>query len=202
MFAATFLSRSLVGTADDFTAGMSIRVLFKDVSHVTRFFVLSHRGRERCVTRLKECIKTETSRHCLRFLMRQKHQQKSPCCPMWGNTDSRIRESLAWRILNKEILACGIRNPGLWNTEYSSRNPQSHLRLESEIQDPLTMQLVSSTSNPESTAWNPESKTVMDFLGSRSESYQCELILGTSKQATRVDICQIHEILSGKQCSL
>ena len=121
---------------------------------------------------------------------------------MWGNTDSRIWESLAWRILNKEILACGIRNPGLWNTEYSSRNPQSHLRLESEIQDPLTIKLVSSTSNPESTAWNPESKTVMDFLGRRSESYQCELILGTSKQAPRVDIWQIHEILSGKECSL
>ena len=121
---------------------------------------------------------------------------------MWGNTDSRIWESLAWRILNKEILACGIRNPGLWNTEYSSRNPQSHLGLESEIQDPLTIKLVSSTSNPESTAWNPESKTVMDFLGSRSESYQCELILGTSKQAPRVDIWQIHEILSGKECSL
>ena len=118
---------------------------------------------------------------------------------MWGNTDSRIWESLVWRILNKEILACGIRNPGLWNTEYSSRN---HLRLESEIQDPLTIKLVSSTSNPESTAWNPESKTVMDFLGSRSESYHCELILGTSKQAPRVDICQIHEILSGKECSL
>ena len=116
---------------------------------------------------------------------------------MWGNTDSRIWERLAWRILNKEILACGIRNPGLWNTEYSSRNPQSHLRLESEIQDPLTL-----NSYPVPWIRNPRRGTVMDFLVSRSESYQCELILGTFKQAPRVDICQIHEILSGKECSL
>ena len=149
------------------------------------------------MTRQKERIKTETSRHCLRFLMRQKNRQKSPCRPMCGNTDSRIWEGLAWRILNKEILACGIRNPGLWNTEYSSRNPQSHLRLESEIQDPLTI-----NSYPVPRTRNPRRGTVMDFLASRSKSYQCELILGTSKLAPRVDICQIHEILSGKECSL
>lgn len=39
MFAAAFLSRSLVGAADNVTAGMSIRLLLKEVSHVTRFFV-------------------------------------------------------------------------------------------------------------------------------------------------------------------
>ena len=35
---------------------------------------------------------------------------------MWGNPDYGIRE----------IFACGIRNPGLWNPEYSSRNPESY----------------------------------------------------------------------------
>ena len=34
---------------------------------------------------------------------------------------SAIRESGIW-----EIFACGIRNPGLWIPEYSSRNPKSH----------------------------------------------------------------------------
>ena len=31
-----------------------------------------------------------------------------------------------------------IRNPGLWNPEYSSRNPEAHWRLEFRIQIPLT----------------------------------------------------------------
>ena len=39
----------------------------------------------------------------------------------------------------RKIFACGIRNPGLkWNPEYSSRNSESHRRLESRIQVPLT----------------------------------------------------------------
>ena len=33
---------------------------------------------------------------------------------------------------------CGIWNLGSWNPEYSSRNPESHKGLESEIQVPLT----------------------------------------------------------------
>jgi len=36
------------------------------------------------------------------------------------------------------IFACGMGNPGLWNLEYSSRNPESHLRFESRIHVPLT----------------------------------------------------------------
>ena len=32
-----------------------------------------------------------------------------------------------------ENFADGIRNPGLWNPEYSSKNPKSHKRLESRI---------------------------------------------------------------------
>ena len=50
----------------------------------------------------------------------------------------------------REIFSCGIRNPRgfclwnpeswpqLWNPEYSSRNSESYLRLESRIQVPLT----------------------------------------------------------------
>ena len=37
-----------------------------------------------------------------------------------------------------EIFPCGMENPGLRNLEYSSRNPESHLWLESRIQVPLT----------------------------------------------------------------
>ena len=45
--------------------------------------------------------------------------------------------------------AYGIWNPGFWNPEYSSRrNPRST----DEYWNPVW--------NPESTAWNPESKTV------------------------------------------
>ena len=38
----------------------------------------------------------------------------------------------------RNILARAIRNYGLWNLEYSSKNPQSHQRLESGIQLPST----------------------------------------------------------------
>ena len=40
-----------------------------------------------------------------------------------------IFESGAFLLVESEIrgkAACGIRNPGLWNLEYSSRNPESH----------------------------------------------------------------------------
>ena len=62
---------------------------------------------------------------------------------MAGNLVSRIRE----------ILACGIQNPALWNPEFNSRNPESLLRLESWIPVPLIMILESGTWFPESTAW-------------------------------------------------
>ena len=51
-----------------------------------------------------------------------------------GNTNSGIPETFSF----------GVRNPGLWNPEFCSRNP------ESRIQAPLTR--------------NPESKTVLDYL--------------------------------------
>ena len=37
-----------------------------------------------------------------------------------------------------KIFTRGIRNPGLWNPKYSSKNPESLQRLESRIQVPLT----------------------------------------------------------------
>ena len=55
----------------------------------------------------------------------------------------------------RDFFSCGIWNPGLWNPEYSLRNQESHLRLESTIHVPLTK-------NPESKTWNPESKSVLD----------------------------------------
>ena len=45
-----------------------------------------------------------------------------------GESDSGILPSFA----------CGIRYPGLWNPEFSSRNPESRQRLKSGIQVPLT----------------------------------------------------------------
>ena len=67
---------------------------------------------------------------------------------MKGDPDSGIRE----------IFACEIWNPEPRNLEFSSRDLGSHYQLESGIQDPLTW-------NRESTAWNSESKTVLDYLG-------------------------------------
>ena len=69
----------------------------------------------------------------------------------------------------------GLQNPEsskflLWNPKsqaleygiYISRNPESHKRLESGIQVPLTKNQESNTWNPESIAWNPESQAVFD----------------------------------------
>ena len=56
-----------------------------------------------------------------------------------------------------ENLAGKIRNPALWNLEYSSRNPESHERLESRIQGPLKKNenLVPSFRNPQRGIQNP-----------------------------------------------
>ena len=77
-------------------------------------------------------------------------------CSMWGNPDSGIQE----------IFACGIQTPEAQalESEYSSRNPEFHSRMESEIHVALTKNLKSSTWNPEFTAWNLEFKTVLDPL--------------------------------------
>ena len=55
----------------------------------------------------------------------------------------------------KENFACRIRNHGLWNSEYSLRNPGCNF---------LWHRLKSSIWNPQFTAWNPESKTVLTFF--------------------------------------
>ena len=48
----------------------------------------------------------------------------------------------------REIFASGIRNPGLWNLDNSSRKPESNWRLEFGIQVPLTKTMDSNTWNP------------------------------------------------------
>ena len=72
--------------------------------------------------------------------------------------------NFACAIRNPENIACRIRNPGLWNPEYRVQrirkltndwNPQSKFQWQ---------KLKSSSWNPESTAWSPESKTVLDSL--------------------------------------
>ena len=79
---------------------------------------------------------------------------RTHCHPMQGNVDSGIRE----------IFACGILNPGLWNPEQSLRSPESHFRFESGVPVQLTKNSETNTQNPESMAWNPESTTVLDSL--------------------------------------
>ena len=47
--------------------------------------------------------------------------------PILANPDSGIREVFACGMRNpQKKFACVIRNPWLWNPEYSSRNPESH----------------------------------------------------------------------------
>ena len=65
-----------------------------------------------------------------------------------------------------EFSACGIRNPGLSDSECSTKNPESHDQFESRIQDPLTKNsdLLPGIWNQQSLAWNLESKAVFVFL--------------------------------------
>ena len=62
-----------------------------------------------------------------------------PCRQLWASVSWLRCRALIWGIPESgKFFACGIRNPGLWNPEYSLRNPESHWRLESRIQVPLT----------------------------------------------------------------
>ena len=104
---------------------------------------------------------------------------RTHCHPMQGNADSGIRE----------IFACGILNPGLWNPEYSFRNPP-YFRLESGVPVQLTKNSETNTQNPESMAWNPESTTVLDSLtrGDRTLA-QCLYALQNSLEALVPAVC-------------
>ena len=81
---------------------------------------------------------------------------------------------------SKKIFACGIRNPkflarsacgihnselsiGIWNTAQGIRNPTKNYNPESKFP---------STLNPESTAWNPEYKTLLGDLLTATERLQ------------------------------
>ena len=76
--------------------------------------------------------------------------------PIKGYPNSVIGAIFACGIRKTRNLSSGIRNPELWNQEYSSRNPESRV--------PLTKNPESSTCNPESRAWNPaENKAVLQL---------------------------------------
>ena len=76
--------------------------------------------------------------------------------PIKGYPNSVIGAIFAFGIRKTRNLSSGIRNPELWNQEYSSRNPESRV--------PLTKNPESSTCNPESTEWNPaENKAVLQL---------------------------------------
>ena len=69
--------------------------------------------------------------------------------PIKGYPNSVIGAIFACGIRKTRNLSSGIRNPELWNQEYSSRNPESRVPL---------------TKNPESRAWNPaENKAVLQL---------------------------------------
>ena len=76
--------------------------------------------------------------------------------PIKGYPNSVIGAIFACGIRKTRNLSCGIRNPELWNQQYSSRNPESRV--------PLTKNPESSTCDPESTAWNSaENKAVLQL---------------------------------------
>ena len=91
--------------------------------------------------------------------------------PRLGNLDSGI-----WNPWN---FACGIQNPGLWNLEYSSRDLESHQRLESRIQVPLTKNLESSTWNLESgirnLSWHGILNLRLNWIPLHEDTQPCSL---------------------------
>ena len=82
---------------------------------------------------------------------------------------------------SRKIFACGIRNPELWNTEYSSRDPESYKGLESRIQVPLKKCAIKYL---ESGIYGVESR-IQDCLGSpfmvriKCQTYRKEVIFQT-----------------------
>ena len=95
----------------------------------------------------------------------------APCSPEINSQTARrpkraifpplVRES---GLRNPASFGCGILNPGLRNPEYSSRIPESNN--DRGLESSLHWQRIQNPApgNPESTAWNPESKTVLDSL--------------------------------------
>ena len=84
----------------------------------------------------------------------------------------------------QEIFACRIRNPGLWSLIQF---------LESGIQVPLTK-------NPDSSGWNPESPTVLDYLLGMDEIQlviRAEIEPGTSGwtvHSAPLSLCQSYSL--------
>ena len=76
--------------------------------------------------------------------------------PNWGSSVSGTRE----------IVACGLQSPGLWKStiQFKEQGIPLTIGIRIGIQFPLTKNLESSTWSPVSTAWNPESRTVLVYL--------------------------------------
>ena len=76
--------------------------------------------------------------------------------------DYGIRKIFSCGNWNLRNLSCGIWTPGLWNLEYTSRNPDPPKDLKfhhQRIRNP-----VPGIQNPESMPWNSEYKTILDSL--------------------------------------
>ena len=72
----------------------------------------------------------------------------------WRDSENQIPESVKFLLIESDILGFGMRN-----TAQGIRNPTNDWNPESKFYWQI---LKSSTWNRESTAWNPESKTVLD----------------------------------------
>ena len=77
------------------------------------------------------------------------------------NVVARVHGNAPYKVIfiseNLESFASENWNPGLWNPEFSLRNPESTFPWQ-VIRNP------ENTWNLESTPWDPESKTVLDFF--------------------------------------
>ena len=62
------------------------------------------------------------------------------------------------------MLPSGIWNLESWVLGSRIQPKESGIQLKIGIQNPLTENLESTTENSESTAWNPGSNTILDFL--------------------------------------
>ena len=82
-----------------------------------------------CVTKKEICLKVSLS-----------PPYKHGLASAWAgcNASYMLGNPRNFFLWNPGNFAYGMWNPGFWNLEYSSRNPESHCRLESRIQVLLT----------------------------------------------------------------
>ena len=85
-------------------------------------------------------------------MIEEKLRHHFASCSRLSNKHKKISKVIFCKGIWKTF-ARWIRNLGLWNPEYSSRNSDSKIH---------SLSPECSTWNPESTTWNPDSKTVLD----------------------------------------